>query len=162
MLWSYFEVAVKSENWGYMLLIHGRLSRWRKWKSCDIGQAKEGLENELWRKWSDGKFGEWAELILQPFIYVTTHSPILPSLYLRHSSFSKPSVASPTSQFILQPLFRLSYVTSSSLNSPGEPPMDCRGSLEHGGFSYSLWTQSPKRRLIPYLAIMPKRDDDRL
>ena len=40
-----------------------------------------------------------------------------------HSSFSNPSVASPTSQFILQPFFRFSYVTSSSLNSPGEPPM---------------------------------------
>ena len=67
-----------------------------------------------------------AELILQPFrhfTYVTTYSPTLPSLYLRHSSFSIPSAASPTSQFILQPFFRFSYVTSSSLNSPGEPPM---------------------------------------
>ena len=65
----------------------------------------------------------WALLILQPFrhfTYVTTHSPTLSSLFLRHSSFSNPSAASPTSQFILQPLFRLSYVTSSSLNSPGE------------------------------------------
>ena len=67
-----------------------------------------------------------ALLILQPFrhfTYVTTHSPTLPSLYLRHSSCSNPSVALPTSQFNLQPFFRLSYVTSSSLNSPGEPPM---------------------------------------
>ena len=55
--------------------------------------------------------------------FVTTHSPTLPSLYLRHSSLSKPSVALPTSQFILQPFFRFSYATSSSLNSPGEPPM---------------------------------------
>ena len=47
----------------------------------------------------------------------------LPSLYLRHSSFFNPSVASLTSQFILQPFFRFFYVTSSSLNSPGEPPM---------------------------------------
>ena len=42
-----------------------------------------------------------AELILQPFrhfTYVTTHSPILPSIYLRHSSFSNPSFASPTSE----------------------------------------------------------------
>ena len=39
------------------------------------------------------------------------------------SSFSNPSVASPTSQFILQYFFRFSYVTSSSLNSPDEPPM---------------------------------------
>ena len=51
------------------------------------------------------------------------HSPTLPLLYLRQSSFSNPSVASPTSQFILQPFFRFSYVTSSSLNSPGEPLM---------------------------------------
>ena len=51
------------------------------------------------------------------------HSPTLQSLYLRHSSFSNPSVAWPTSQFILQPFFPFSYVTSSSLNSHGEPPM---------------------------------------
>ena len=47
----------------------------------------------------------------------------LPSLYLRHNSFSNPSVASPTSQLIHQPFFRLSYVTGFSLTSPGEPPM---------------------------------------
>ena len=73
-----------------------------------------------------------ALLILQPFrhfTYVTTTSPILPSLYLRHSSFSNPSVASLTSQFILQPFFRLSYVTSSSLTSPGEPPMILKSRL---------------------------------
>ena len=67
-----------------------------------------------------------AELIPQPlrhFSYVTTHSPTLPSLYVRHTSFSNPSVASPTSQLILQPFFRFSYVTSSLLNLPGEPPM---------------------------------------
>ena len=42
-----------------------------------------------------------AELILQPFLhftYVTAHSPTLPLLYLRHSSFYNPSFASPTSQ----------------------------------------------------------------
>ena len=54
------------------------------------------------------------------FTCVTTHSPTLPSLYLCHSSFSNPSVASPMSQFILQPFFRFSYVTSSSLNSLNE------------------------------------------
>ena len=57
------------------------------------------------------------------FTYVTTHYPTLPWLYLRHSSFSNPSVASPMSQLIPQPFFRFSYATSSSLNSPGEPPM---------------------------------------
>ena len=40
-------------------------------------------------------------LILQPsrrFTYVTVHSPTLPPLYLCHSSFYSPSVASPTLQ----------------------------------------------------------------
>ena len=90
-----------------------------------------------------------SQLILQTFrhfTYVTAHSPTLPSLYLHHSSFSnpsvtlptsqlilqpfRPSVASPTSQLIFQPFFRLSYVTSSSLNSAGEPPM--MNYWEHG------------------------------
>ena len=57
------------------------------------------------------------------FTYVTAHSPTLPSLYLRRSSFSNPSVASPTSQYVLQPFFRRSYLTGFSLTSPGEPPM---------------------------------------
>ena len=97
----------------------------------DIGEAKEGLENELWCRWSDGKIelcsftnlsitSPTLQLILQPFChltYVTAHSPTLLSLYLRHSSFSNPSVAPPTSQLILQLFFRFSYVTSSS---PGE------------------------------------------
>ena len=67
-----------------------------------------------------------APLILQPFhhfTYVTTLSATLPPLYLRHSSFSSPSVASPTSQLILQHLFCFSYVTGFSLTSPGELPM---------------------------------------
>ena len=62
-----------------------------------------------------------ALLILKPFhhsVYGTTHSPTLPSLYLRHSSFSNSSVALPTSQLILQPFFRFSSVTGSSLTSP--------------------------------------------
>ena len=66
----------------------------------------------------------------------SAHSPTFPSLHLRHNSFSIPSVALttsqlfsnhsvalPMSQFILQPFFRFFYVTSSSLDSPGEPPM---------------------------------------
>ena len=65
-------------------------------------------------------------IILQAFrcfTYVTVHSSTLPSLYLCHSSFSNPSVASPTLQFILQPFFRFYYVTSSSLNLLGELPI---------------------------------------
>ena len=52
----------------------------------------------------------------------SAHSPIFPSLHLRHSSFSNPSVALPKSQFFLQPFFRFSYVTGSSLTSPGDLP----------------------------------------
>ena len=124
--------------------------------SCDVGKATEGLENELWRRWSDGKVGEWAELIViviaelilqtyRHFTYVTTHSPTLASLYLRHTSFSNHSVASPTSQFILQLFFRFSYVTSSSLNSPGEPPML---RLRHKSFSNPS-AVLPTPQLIP-------------
>ena len=79
----------------------------------------ERLEYEL----SYLQYNEQSSLILQPFrhfTYATAYSPTFPSLYLRHSSFSNPSAALPTSQFILQPFFRFSYVTSSSLNSPGE------------------------------------------
>ena len=75
--------------------------------SCDVCEVTESLWNELWHRWS--------ELILQTFrhfTYVTAHSPTLPSLYLRHSSFSNPSVASPTPQPILQPFLRFSYITS--------------------------------------------------
>ena len=35
--------------------------QWKGWRmSCDVGKTTEGLENELWRRWSDGKVGEWA------------------------------------------------------------------------------------------------------
>ena len=85
--------------------------KWRKdWRiSCDVGKATERLENDLWRRWSEGQVWEWALLILQLFLhvilqpfrrftYVTVHSPILPLLHLRHNSFSNHSFASPTSE----------------------------------------------------------------
>ena len=78
---------------------HGRLARWIKWRACDVGEVKEGLENELWRRWSNGRIEEWA------------HSPTFPSLHLRHNSFSNPSVALPTSQLILKPFRCFTYVT---------------------------------------------------
>ena len=99
---------------------------WRM--SFDVGKATEGLENELQHRWSDGKLGEWADLILQPFrhyTYVSAHSPTLLSLYLCHSSFSNPSVASPTSQLILQPFCRFTYVTA---HSPTFPSLHLRNS----------------------------------
>ena len=75
--------------------------------SCDVGKATEGLENELWRRWTG--------LILQPFrhfTYVTAYSPTLPSLYLRHSSFSNPSVASPSFACTTSRALRLRHLTS--------------------------------------------------
>ena len=56
-------------------------------------------------------------LILQAFrhfTYVTTQSPTLPSLYLRHNSFSNPSLASPTSHALH--LRHLASRTCSSSN----------------------------------------------
>ena len=56
-----------------------------------------GLENEL----CCISLYLWALLILQPFrrfTYITAHSPTLPLLHLRYSSFSNPSFACATSQ----------------------------------------------------------------
>ena len=83
----------------------------------------------------------WALLIVQPFrhfTYVTTRFPTLPSLYLRHSSFSNHSVASPAPQLILQPFFRFSYVTGSSLTLPGEPPMLSNQFWHHQGWLVTM------------------------
>ena len=81
-----------------------RKKGWRM--SCEVGKATEVLENEL---------------ILQPFrrfTYVTAHSTMLPSLHLRNSSFSNPSVALPTSQLILQTFRRFTYITAHSPTLP--------------------------------------------
>ena len=79
-----------------------------------------------------------SQLILQPFrrfTYITVHSPTLPFLNLHHSSFSNPSFASPksqaeqssfsnlsvtsrTSQLILQPFHRFTYITVHSPTLP--------------------------------------------
>ena len=72
--------------------------------SCDVGEA------------------------FRHFIYVTAHSPTLPSLYLRHNSFANPPVASPTSQLILQAFRHFTYVTA---HSPSFPSLH----LRHSSFS---------------------------
>ena len=51
------------------------------------------------------------------------HSPTLTSLHLRHSSFSNPSAALPTSQLIRQPFRCFTYVIGTSPTSSSEPPM---------------------------------------
>ena len=53
-----------------------QLARWRKWNVYDIGKAMEGFKNEVWRgeateglenelrrRWSDAKVGEWGSVI---------------------------------------------------------------------------------------------------
>ena len=106
--------------------------------SCDVGKAREGLENKLWRRWSGLKLGEWAELILQAFCrftYVTAHSPSFLSLHLRHSSFCNHSLALPTSQLILQPFRCFTYVTAHS------PTL--LSLLRHRIFTYVIWSSRP-------------------
>ena len=73
----------------------------------DVGEATEGLENELC------SFSK----PFRHFTYVRAHSPTLPLLQLRHSSFSNLSVASSTSQLILQPFGRFTYVTWRAANA---------------------------------------------
>ena len=125
-----------------------RKKDWRR--SCDVGEATEGLQNEQSSFSNLSVTSPMSQLILQPFrrftllilkpfrhfAYVTAHSPTPPSLHLahsptlpslhlahsptfpslrrRHSSFSNPSVASPTSQLILQPVCCFTYVTAHS------------------------------------------------
>ena len=91
---------------------------WRKWRACDTGEAKEGLENELWRWWSNGMS--------------SAHSPTYRSLHLRHSSFSNLSVALPTPQLILQPFRCLTNVTAHS-------PTLLSLLLCHRFFTYVTW-----------------------
>ena len=89
-----------------------------------------------------------ALLILQPFrnfTYVTAHSPTLPSLYLRHNSFSNHSVASPASQIILKPFFRFSNVTGFSLISPGEPLMQIPTGHRPMSVGNTLWNRTLDR-----------------
>ena len=69
-----------------------------------------------------------SQLILQPFYrftYVTAHSPTLPLLHLRHSSFSNPSFVSPTSQVLhlIQssahfPTFQSLHLRHNSFSNP--------------------------------------------
>ena len=39
--------------------------------SCEVGKATEGLENELWRSWSDRKIEEWA-VIWCPLVNISS------------------------------------------------------------------------------------------
>ena len=60
------------------------------------------------------------------------HSPTFPSLHLRHSLFSNPSVVLSTSQLILQPFRCFTYVTAHS-------PKLLSLHLCHRFFTYVTW-----------------------
>ena len=74
------------------------------------------------------------------FTYVTAHSRTLPLLYLRHSSLYSPSVASPTSQLILETCRCFIYATA---HSPTLPPLH----LRHSSF-YNTLAASPTLQVI--------------
>ena len=78
--------------------------------SCDIGTTAEGLENELWRRWSNCRPVEWA------MTKVKQRKGWRMSC--DGASFSNPYIASPTSQLILQPFRRITYVTAHSTALP--------------------------------------------
>ena len=99
--------------------------------SCDVGELTKRLENEQSSVHSPS---------FPSLHYVTAHSPTILPLYIHHSSFSNPSVASATTQVNLQPFFRFSYITGFSFASPGEPPMLCS--------FYDLSSTSPTSQLI--------------
>ena len=107
----------------------GGLARWRKWRASDVGEAKEGLENELWRRWSNGRVGEWAVTLVKwrkgwrmgCDVREVTERLENEQSYLQYneqSSFSNLSITSRTSQPILQPFRRFTYVTAHSQTLP--------------------------------------------
>ena len=102
-----------------------------KWRARGIGEAKEGLENKLWRRLSNGRVREWA---------VT---------YIKRRKSWKMSCdigeASPTSQLILQPFRRFIYVTAHSTALPllhlvtAHSPAFLSLLLRHRLFTYVTW-----------------------
>ena len=72
--------------------------------------------------------------------WTSPHSPTLTSLHLRHSLFSNPSAALPTSQLILQPFRCFTYVTA---HYPTLPPLH----LRHSSF-YNPSAASPTSQVI--------------
>ena len=77
-------------------------------------------------------------------------SPTSPSLHLRHNSFSDPSVALPTSQLILRPFFRFSYVTAHS-------PTLLSLLLRHRPFTYVTWRAAMSRAHSPTFPLLRLR-----
>ena len=81
---------------------HGQLARWHKWSACEIWEAMQ----------CDARVGKYcrAPSVTTATSYLKWAEP-LPSPHLHHTTF--PTLMS----------HRSSYITGTSLTSPGEPPM---------------------------------------
>ena len=81
------------------LLLRNRLFTYATWRAAHGCHSKIKF---FWSSYSNlSVTSPTSQLILQTFrrfTYVTAHSPTFPLLHLRHSSFSNPSFACPTSQ----------------------------------------------------------------
>ena len=97
--------------------------------SCDVAEVTESLENELC---------SFSKLCHFTYVTADSDSPSFPSLHLRHSSISVPSLASPTSQLILQPFRCFTYVTAHS-------PTLLSPLLRHRIFTYCTSAGEPPR-----------------
>ena len=76
---------------------------------CGIDEAMVKLENELWRRWSNRRVGEWAEPHpATPFIA----SPISQLIFQSFCRFTY--IPSPTSQLNPQPFCHFTYITAHS------------------------------------------------
>ena len=95
--------------------------------SCDVGKATESRALLILQPSVTSPMPQLILQLLRRFTYITAHSPTLPLLHLRHSSFSNPSFASTTSQvlhlihlaeLIFQPFHHFTYVTTHSTTLP--------------------------------------------
>ena len=97
--------------------------------SCDVGKAREGLENELWRRWSDWKAWKMSSTHWRMSCDVGKEREGLENELWRRWSDWK---ALPTSQLILQPIRCFTYATDHS-------PTLLSLLLPHRIFTYVTW-----------------------
>ena len=115
--------------------VHGQLARWRRWSTCDVGEATEGLENEQSSFSNSSVTSPASQLILKPFCcftYITVHSPTFPSLHLCHRHFTCVTGISPLSQ-----AFHLCHRHFTSVT--GISPLSQAFHLCHRHFTHVTW-----------------------
>ena len=82
----------------------------------DVGEAKEGLQNELWRRWSDRKLGECATCPVHFSCLNVRFLIILGEEYNAHSSGLSNFLHSSVISSLLAPNIFLSTSFSNTLN----------------------------------------------